>query len=178
MRPASAAATGRSITSGGYTEVVDRRFLVTDAPLDAAALAGLVSSAEAGAIATFVGLVRGDNAGRRVLRLDYEAFAPLAEKMFASIAAEAAAHWPAVRLAIHHRVGRLEIGEASVAIAAASPHRAEAFAACRYAIERIKQVAPVWKHEHFEGGDVWIEGATADPGDDAARRTAFERACS
>ena len=72
------------------------------------------------------------------------------------------------RLAIHHRIGRLEIGEASVVIAAASPHRAEAFAACRYAIERIKQIAPIWKHEHFEGGDVWIEGATADPDDDDA----------
>ena len=71
------------------------------------------------------------------------------------------------RLAIHHRIGRVAIGEASVVIAAASPHRADAFAACRYAIERVKQIAPIWKHEHFEGGEVWIEGATADPDDEA-----------
>ncbi len=86
---------------------------------------------------------------------------------------EAAERWPAVRLAIHHRIGRLSIGEASVAIAAASPHRADAFAACRYAIERIKQIVPIWKHEYFDGGDVWIEGATADPDDrDGARARA------
>jgi molybdopterin synthase catalytic subunit len=96
----------------------------------------------------------------------------------ARIGREVAGRWPSVRLAIHHRTGRLDIGEASVAIAAASPHRADAFAAARYAIERVKQIAPIWKHEHFEGGDVWIEGATADPQDDAARQAAFERACS
>ena len=107
--------------------------------------------------------MRDHNAGRRVLWLDYEAYEPLAVKAFERIGEEAADRWPAARLAIHHRIGRLEIGEASVVIAAASPHRAEAFAACRYAIERIKQIAPIWKHEHFDGGDVWIEGATADP---------------
>ena len=83
-----------------------------------------------------------------------------------------------MRLALHHRVGRLEIGEASVAIAAASPHRTEAFAACRYAIERVKQIAPIWKHEYFEGGDVWIEGATADPDDEQARQEALRRSCA
>jgi molybdopterin synthase catalytic subunit len=67
----------------------------------------------------------------------------------------------------------VDIGQASIVIAAASPHRPEAFAACRYAIERIKQIAPIWKHEHFDGGAVWIEGATADPGDEDARRMAF-----
>ena len=85
---------------------------------------------------------------------------------------------PGTSLAIHHRVGKVEIGQASVVIAAASAHRAEAFAACRFAIERVKQIAPVWKHEHFEGGDVWIEGATADPEDEAALHAAAERACS
>ena len=79
---------------------------------------------------------------------------------------------------MHHRIGRLEIGEASVAIAAASPHRADAFAACRYAIERVKQIAPIWKHEYFDGGDVWIEGATADPDDAAARAEAERIACA
>jgi molybdopterin synthase catalytic subunit len=86
--------------------------------------------------------------------------------------------WPTATLALHHRIGRLEIGEASVAIAAASPHRADAFAVCRYAIERVKQIVPIWKHEYFEGGDVWIEGATADPDDAAARENARHIACA
>jgi len=115
---------------------------------------------------------------RRVLWLDYEAYDVLARRTFERIGAEASDRWPEVRLAIHHRTGRVEIGEASVVIAAASPHRRDAFAACRFAIERVKQIAPVWKREHFDGGDVWIEGATADPDDDAARQMAFERACT
>lgn len=153
-------------------------FVVTSATLDPAAVAASVARRGDGAVATFVGLVRDHNAGRRVLWLEYEAFEPLALKTFAQIAGEAVDRWPGMRLAIHHRTGRVSIGEASVAIAAASPHRAEAFAACRYAIERVKQIAPIWKHEHFEGGDVWIEGATADPADDGARQAALERACS
>ena len=153
-------------------------YVVTADPLNAEALVGLVASRSSGAVATFIGLVRDHNAGRRVEWLDYEAYPELAVKTFARIGTEAATRWPFATLAIHHRVGRLAIGDASVIIAAASPHRAEAFAACRYAIERVKQIAPVWKHEHFEGGDVWIEGATADPEDEAARQAAYERACS
>ena len=178
--------------TGGYTEIVagiagkvgqtgtsrDGRFTVTLDPIDAAGLARLVGAADCGAIATFVGLVRDHNAGRRVRYLDYECYAPLAVKSFERIAAEAAAEWPAVRLAIAHRIGPLQIGEASVAIAAASPHRADAFAVCRYAIERIKQIAPIWKHEHFDGGEVWIEGATADPDSEEARSEARARAAS
>ena len=160
------------------TDPAGPAFLVTAARLDTAAVAAAVAHPGCGAVATFVGLVRDSNLGRRVLWLEYEAYAPLAERTFEGIAEEAAARWTSARLAIHHRTGRLEIGEASVAIAAASPHRAEAFAACRYAIERVKQIAPIWKHEHVEGGDVWIEGATADPADAAARNLAFERACS
>ena len=132
----------------------------------------------AGAVATFVGLVRDHNSGRTVLWLDYEAYAPLAEKALARIVDEAAARWPGARVAIHHRTGRLEIGEASVVIAVATPHRADAFGACRYAIERIKQIVPIWKHEHFEGGEVWIEGATADADDEAAREPALRIACA
>jgi molybdopterin synthase catalytic subunit len=147
-------------------------------PLDVPGTVQLVSGPDAGAVATFVGLVRDHNAGRRVLWLDYEAHEALAVKAFARIGRESAERWPAVRLAIAHRVGRLDVGETSVVIAAASPHRADAFAACRYAIERIKQIAPIWKHEHFEGGEVWIEGATADPEDAAARDAAMARACS
>jgi molybdopterin synthase catalytic subunit len=154
------------------------RMLVTPAVLDIADVAAAVAGSRDGAVATFVGLVRDHNAGRKVLWLDYEAYAPLAVRTFEQIGSEAAARWPDARIAIHHRTGRVEIGEASVAIAAASAHRADAFAACRYAIERVKQIAPIWKHEHFEGGDVWIEGATADPRDEEARTLAFARACT
>lgn len=153
----------------------DRRFRVTGDPLDVRAVSAIVSSPDCGAVATFVGLVRNENGGRRVLWLEYEAYEPLAVKSFIRIDEEAGERWPSIGLAIHHRIGRVEIGEASVVIAAASPHRAEAFAACRYAIERIKQIAPIWKHEHFEGGEIWIEGATADPMDQDARRIAFEQ---
>ena len=125
-----------------------------------------------GGITSFVGVVRNENAGRRVLRLEYEGYEPLAVRAFERIGAETADRWD-VRVALHHRLGTLQIGEASVMIAAASPHRADAFAACRYIIERVKQIVPIWKHEFFEGGDVWIEGATADPEDDVARQDAI-----
>ena len=130
-----------------------------------------------GAVTTFLGLVRNHNVGRRVHHLEYEAYEPLALRAFERINAEIEARWPDVRLALHHRIGRIEIGGASVAIAAASPHRGHAFSACRYAIERVKQIAPIWKREFFEGGDVWIEGATADPDDAAARAEAERVAC-
>ena len=129
-------------------------------------------------MATFLGLVRDHNQGRRVTHLVYEAYDALAERALARIVREAGEQWPGTVLAIHHRTGKLMIGEASVAIAAASPHRADAFAACRYAIERIKQIVPIWKHEYFEGGDVWIEGATADPDDAAVREAAKRIACA
>ena len=130
-----------------------------------------------GAVASFLGLVRGHNLGRRVLKLEYEAYGPLALKAFERIAAEVAEHWPEVRLALHHRTGVVAVGEVSVAIAASSPHRTDAFGACRYAIERVKQIAPIWKREFFEGGDVWIEGTTADPDDTMAREDAYRRSC-
>ena len=154
------------------------RFRVTAEPLDVAAIADLVGNRECGAVALFVGTVRAHNAGRDVLWLDYEAHEALALKAFERIGSEAAARWTPLRLAISHRIGRLEVGEASVVIAAASAHRADAFAACRYSIERIKQIAPIWKHEHFAGGEVWIEGATADPDDESAREAALARACA
>ena len=130
-----------------------------------------------GGVAVFIGNVRGENRGRRVVELHYEAYEALALNAFGIIAAEAGGWWPGVRLAIRHRVGPVAVGDASVVIAAASAHRAEAFQACRYVIERVKQIAPVWKREIFDGGEAWIEGATADPFDTAARRAAYERAC-
>jgi molybdopterin synthase catalytic subunit len=131
-----------------------------------------------GAITSFVGTVRDNNVNRRVTHLEYEAYEPLAVKALEQIVEETVAQWPGVRVAVHHRIGRLAIGEASIIIAASSAHRANAFAACRYVIERVKQIVPIWKHEFFDGGEVWIEGATANPTDEAARLEAVRRACA
>ena len=150
--------------------------LALDALIAAVTARGAATGAD-GAVTSFLGLVRNHNVGRKVLHLEYEAYEPLALRAFERIASEATTRWPEVRLAIHHRIGRIDIGGASVAIAAASPHRGHAFAACRYAIERIKQIAPIWKREFFEGGDVWIEGATADPEDADALAQAERVAC-
>jgi molybdopterin synthase catalytic subunit len=163
---------------------VDDALRIGAGQVDLAELVTLVTAGDGGpdtahgAVVTFLGTVRDQNQGRRVLCLEYEAFEPLALKAFAAIRDEARERWPSARVAFHHRIGRLELGEVSVGIAASSPHRAEAFAACRYVIERIKQIAPVWKREFFEGGDVWIEGATADPADEVAREEAYRRACT
>ncbi len=147
------------------------------APLTAALSAAAPDAGADGAVVTFLGLVRNHNLGRSVRYLEYEAYEPLAVKVFERIAREIGERWPDARVALHHRTGRVEIGEASVAIAARSPHRADAYAACRYAIERVKQIAPIWKREFFDGGDVWIEGATADPDDERARAEAERIAC-
>src|SRR5215207_1711210 len=151
---------------------------VTAEPLDLEALIRAVEQDATGdgAVTAFAGLVRDRNQGRRVSFLEYEAYEPLAVRALGRIVDEAGAAWPDTRVAVHHRIGRLELGEASIIIVAASPHRANAFAACRYTIERVKQIVPIWKHEHFDGGETWIEGATADPEDEAARRIALERA--
>jgi molybdopterin synthase catalytic subunit len=150
---------------------------LTPDPLDVGEVVRLVSRPEHGAVATFIGTTRDHNAGRRVLYLEYDAYAPLAIRTFEQIVSEGRERWPGVVVAIHHRLGRVEIGESSVVIAAGSPHRAAAFAAARYAIERLKQIAPIWKHEFFEGGDQWIEGAAARPEDEVARQAALQRAC-
>ena len=153
---------------------------VTAAPLDLPALTAEVAREGSGdgAIVSFAGLVRDHNQGRRVTFLEYEAYEPLAVRALERIMSEARASWPGARLGVHHRIGRLDIGEASIIIVAASPHRGDAFAACRYTIERVKQIVPIWKHEHFEGGVVWLEGATADPDDEAAKQTAYKIACA
>jgi molybdopterin synthase catalytic subunit len=157
---------------------------VVTAPLSVEAVSAQVQGATGavpegcGALCSFVGVVRATHQGRRVRYLEYEAFEPLAVKTFEQIAEEAAAEWPGSVLGIVHRTGRLDIGDASIVIVAAAPHRAESFAVCRYAIERVKQIAPVWKHEFFEDGQAWIEGAVANPADPEARRVARERACA
>ncbi|MDP3543729.1 MAG: molybdenum cofactor biosynthesis protein MoaE [Elusimicrobiota bacterium] len=131
---------------------------VTAARLDPAALCRAVSSPKHGALASFVGTVRSVHAGRRVKAVSYDCFVPLAEKELARIKAAAEKRWPA-RVAVAHRTGRLKVGEASVAIAAGSGHRAEAFEACRFVIEEIKRRVPVWKKEHYLKGDGrWLAG--------------------
>jgi molybdopterin synthase catalytic subunit len=157
------------------------RFAVTDAALSLETVTAAVLAAAGGpigAVASFVGLVRGRNLDRDVLFLEYEAYEPLALKAFSRIEEEVHQAWPSAIVGVHHRVGRLDVGDASIVIAAASAHRADAFAASRYVIERVKQIAPIWKREHFAGGQVWIEGATADPDDRSARDEARRRACA
>src|SRR5579884_1261206 len=125
-----------------------RLFRVTPEPLDARAVEAVVASPAAGAVVTFTGTVRDHARGRAVTALDYEAYAPAAEKMLAQIGAEIRERWGIERVAIVHRTGLLQVGEASVVIAVASAHRDAAFAAGKYAIERIKEIVPIWKKEH------------------------------
>jgi molybdopterin synthase catalytic subunit len=132
-------------------------YRVTADPLSAEALAGLVTVPEAGGVAVFLGVVRDHNAGRRVVALEYEAHAPMAEAKMKEIGEAVHRRWPGVKqVAMAHRVGRLAIGEASVAIAVSAAHRADAFEACRFAIDRLKETVPIWKREVFEDGAVWV----------------------
>lgn len=136
---------------------------LTRAPIAFDALLAEVASPAAGAVAHFLGTVRNHNQGRRVLFLEYEAYEPMALREMQAIADQVRVRWPVERVALVHRLGRLEIGEASVAIAVSSPHRGTAFDACRWAIDTLKSTVPIWKKEHFEGGEVWIEGAPEHP---------------
>ena len=142
---------------------------ITSEPLDGAALAAAVSAPPAGAIDVFYGVVRDNNLDRRVLYLEYDAYPPMAEKKMREIADEVQSRWPITAIAMQHRVGRLAIGEPSVIIAVSSPHRADAFEACRYAIDRLKSIVPIWKKEVFEGGEEWLEGTAIDPESQWAR---------
>jgi molybdopterin synthase catalytic subunit len=130
--------------------------------LDAEACTAAVRRPGSGGIVTFVGCVRDFSEGKNVEYLEYEAYEPMAIAKLAQVVAEAGARWPVQAMAIQHRLGRLEIGDDAVVIAVATPHRVEAFEACRYAIDRIKEIVPIWKKEHGEGGAVWVGGPT-DP---------------
>ena len=131
-------------------------FRISTAPLDLSAAAAEVATDEAGAVATFVGNVRRSSRGRDVLYLEYEAFAEMAEPMLAQLADELIAKHGLCKVAIHHRVGRVEIGEASVVIAISAAHRAAALEACREAIDTLKNTIPLWKKEVYAGGEEWI----------------------
>ena len=131
-------------------------FRVTEEPLSLDAVVGEVADESAGAVATFLGTVRRESRGRTVLYLEYEAYAEMAEGVMAQIAADLEQRYDLWAVAIHHRVGRVEIGEASVAIAVSAPHREDALAACKEAIDTLKQTVPLWKKEVYEGGEEWL----------------------
>ena len=131
-------------------------FRVTDKPINLQELVDFVSDPEAGAVATFIGTTRNNNEGRNVIALDYEAYPEMAEKELRRIGEEAAKRWQICKMAIVHRIGPVQISQASVMIAVSSAHREAAFAASRFAIEEIKRIVPIWKKEVYEGGEVWI----------------------
>jgi MoaE-MoaD fusion protein len=138
-------------------------FEVTGVPLDARRLEAAVTHKSAGAICTFTGVVRDSSRGRSVTHLEYEAYGEMAIAQMRKIGDEIAERWPEARVAMAHRTGRLEIGEASVVVSVSCPHRAEAIAACKWGIDRLKESVPIWKKEHAADGTYWIEGDEAKP---------------
>jgi molybdopterin synthase catalytic subunit len=132
---------------------------LTRTPIDLAALQSPAPSD--GALCLFVGVVRDNHLGRAVSRLEYEAYEEMAQGEMQAIESEARRRWPLGDIRIVHRLGALAIGDASVAVAVVSPHRAEAFEACRYAIDTLKKTVPIWKKEYYADGSAWIEGPGA-----------------
>jgi molybdopterin synthase catalytic subunit len=133
-------------------------FKITGEEIELGDVIRAVEAGDAGAIVHFLGIVRNNTEGREVSYLEYEAYPPMAEKKMAEIAQEIHEKWGLDRVAMIHRVGRLEIGEVSVAVAVASPHRREAFEACHYAMNRLKQIVPIWKREVWtDGEEEWVK---------------------
>jgi molybdopterin synthase catalytic subunit len=141
--------------AGGRDE--EARCTLSDQPLDVGQVVARVAGPGAGGIVTFVGCVRDESRGHAIRQLEYEAYPGMAEREMEKIADEAAAQWPGARVAMAHRTGLLAIGEVAVVIAAAAPHRAEAFAAARFAIDTLKQRVPIWKKEVAVDGECWVE---------------------
>ncbi len=140
--------------SPGLREQVDIQLL--DRPLRPQDAIEAVADPGVGGTAVFIGTVRDNTRGREVIRLDFEAYAPMAVSEMEKIALEACRRWEARHIAIHHRIGSLDIGDIAVVIAVATPHRAAAFEACAYAIDTLKQTVPIWKKEVFRDGEVWV----------------------
>ena len=141
----------------------DPRVRLTEDELDEAAVAELVAGPERGGLCTFSGTVRDHDGGRRVVRLEYEAYPAMAEKQMSVLCDAIEAEWPGVAIAMHHRIGTLEIGETAVVVAAAAPHRDAAFAACRAGIDRLKERVPIWKKEVYADGSTWKANAGSSP---------------
>jgi molybdopterin synthase catalytic subunit len=134
-----------------------RHFHVASDPLDPAPLVALVQTPQDGAVVTFAGVARDNFAGRASASLTYEAYAPMAEQVLAQLADEARERWEIGNVAVHHRVGHLALGETAVLVVVAAPHRHAAFEAAAYIMDRIKEVAPIWKREHWtDGSSEWI----------------------
>lgn len=145
--------------SGGQQTAVDPDvFRLIRQKIDSAEIAEYVKAPEDGAVVLFDGIVRNNSRGRRTLYLEYEAYEPMALAKIRELGAQIREKFPIHRLAIVHRLGRLEIGESSVVIAVSSPHRATAFDACRFAIDTLKRSVPIWKKEYFSDGAVWADG--------------------
>lgn len=131
-------------------------FEIAENPIDLAAVTAKVASPAAGAICTFTGATRDHHEGRRVFRLEYEAYPEMALAEMRKIGETARERWPIEKIAITHRIGVVPVGEASVVIAVSAAHRKAAFEACHFAIDRLKEVVPIWKKEHYDGGEIWI----------------------
>lgn len=131
-------------------------FEIVEEPIQIEKVIAKVVRREAGAITTFIGTVREWTKGRRTLYLKYEAYVSMAEKMLRQVGEEVCGKWPDVKIAITHRIGELQISDTAVVVAVSAPHRKEAYAANEYAMERIKQIVPIWKKEHWEDGEMWI----------------------
>ncbi len=144
--------------------------LITAEPLDPGTVTAVVEGPGNGGVVTFLGTTRNETRGRRVLHLEYEAYAEMAEKTLRQVVAEVREQWGIHDVAVAHRTGRLEVGEASLVVAVASPHRVEAFAACGYIVDRIKEIVPIWKKEFFEDGSVWVGVGSEEREEVAARR--------
>ena len=133
-------------------------FDLTEDPLDPGPVIEDVRHPGSGAVVVFLGIVRDEDQGRRVRHLEYDAYHSMAEKEIRKVAEEVLARWPATRIAMRHRFGRLAVGETALVVAVSAPHRGDAFEACRYAIDRIKEIVPIWKKEVWEDGEAWLEG--------------------
>jgi molybdopterin synthase catalytic subunit len=131
-------------------------YRVQEGPIDAREVEALVMDPGAGAVVTFSGTVRDHGRGQSVSLLEYEAYAPAAERMMEQVGEEIAGRWPVIKVAMVHRTGALPVGEVSVVIAISSAHRDAAFEASRYAIERLKEIVPIWKKEHYDDGAAWL----------------------
>lgn len=138
-------------------------FRIVDHAIDAAEVTAAVADPKTGAIVTFIGTTRDNNEDRIVTRLEYEAYPEMALAEMRKISAAARQRWPIAHMAIVHRIGVVPIGEASVVIAVSAAHRVAAFDAAHFAIDRLKEVVPIWKKEHFQGGEVWIGSQKGQP---------------
>ena len=147
------------VSGGAISEAEAVQVGVTPDPLDALAIAQSLKTPSDGAVLTFEGIVRDNNLGRSVLFLEYEAYPEMAESVLRKIGRETLEDFEIGSIALWHRTGRLEIGETSLVVAVASPHRRAAFEACREAVEKVKALAPVWKREVWDGGSEWLRGA-------------------